>query len=1103
MNKTLRQSPPVNRQELYKHFLAMKVFLMLMLFSVIQLHAEVYSQNQRIHLDLRDSPVYEAVEQIAMQSDLLFLYNEDEYEGTDRITLRLKNATLDQAMQSVLKGSSLEYEVVDNYLVLKPVVEVPQKAVREPDEPELITGVVTDKSDGTPLPGVNVYIKGTVIGTITDIDGTYSLEVTGKDQVLVFSQVGMKTVEIRIGKERTINVGLEQDQIGLDEVVVIGYGQESRKLLTGSVSDLQMEDIEETAVTNLDAAMQGRVTGVQVVQNSGTPGSGISVRIRGNKSIGASTQPLYVIDGVPIMTGDFGQIGFSGQSLNAISDINPNDIESVTVLKDASATAIYGARASGGVVLITTKKGTQMKSQLNFTASYGFQQVIKKLEMLDAAQWMRYRNELKINEGAPPIYSEDEINNPKYDTRWLDEVFRTGNLSKYELSYSGGTKKTSIFLSGNYMNDVGILIGTDYSRMSGRMNIEHQATDWAKIGANIMISNSVNNRVEGDQSLNGPLPNAISLPAIYPVFNEDGSYNEDGPYANPVAIANEAINEAQNFRSIVNINGTFRIWRGLSFETKWALDYLNLEEHSYDPATTRQGQKYNGLGYEGNTRASTFNTYNLLRYTQTIGDNDELEALLGYSYERFADKRFLIRGTDYPGPQFQYIISAASITDGSSSIVEDRTNSFFGRVKYNMRNTYLFTASLRYDGSSNFGNNKKYGFFPAFAAAWRISQEPFFENVNAVEEFKLRASFGYTGNDKVGRYASMGLFDGRGNYDRNPGIYPVQMPNPDLKWETTRQLDVGIDMAFISGRIGFTLDYYYSKTNDLLLARPLPVSSGFGSVWENIGEMQNQGVELGLNAEIIKSPSFTWNAMLNISANRNKVLKLYNGQPIDPTGRGNNYVTEGEPMSIFWGYRSLGVDPSTGDIVFDDVNGDGVITADDRTRIGDPNPDFVGGFDNSFQYKQLSLRIFFQYSYGNDIYNGTRVYIESLKGEDNQLTTIEERWKQPGDETYIPRATSTDPNNNNRASSRFIEDGSYLRMKEATLTYEFKPETLSKTPLKRLKLFVTGGNLLTFTNYSGMDPEINYAGDAIIRSGTDFFTYPQPRRVIFGINIGL
>jgi TonB-linked SusC/RagA family outer membrane protein len=1085
-----------------KHLIAMKVILFLTIFSVFQVHA-ASSQDKPVTLDLKEATVYEAVEQIAGQSGLLFIYNEDEYAGADRINVRVTDASLDEAMKAVLKGSSMDYEVVENYIVLKPAAPIEEVIPEEQDEPFVITGKVTDKEEGTPLPGVNIYIKGTTIGTVTDIDGNYTLTVSDEGQILVFSQMGMKTEQVTIGNQRVINMQLETDQIGLDEVVVVGYGQESRKLLTGSVSDLQLDDVQESSVTNLDAALQGRVTGVQVVQNSGTPGAGISVRIRGNKSISADNQPLYVIDGVPVLTGDFGQIGFSGQTINAISDINPSDIESVTILKDASATAIYGARASTGVVLINTKRGGGQKSRLNFSATLGFQEVAKKLEMIDASQWMRYRNELRIKDGAPPQYSDEEINNPPVNTNWLDEVFRTGAVSRYELSLAGGGKKTSYFLSGNYMKEVGTLIGTDYSRLSGRLNIDHQAADWAKIGAGVMISSSLNNRVEGDQSLNGPLPNAITMPAIYPVYNDDGTYNDDGPYANPVSIANEATNEARNIRVIANVFGNFRIWKGLSFETKWAIDYLNLEEHSYDPPTTRQGARYNGLGFEATTGASNFNTYNLLRYTQAIGSNDEFEALLGYSYERFIDKRTFLRGTDFPNEQFQYLISAANITDGSSSVVEDRINSFFGRFKYNRQNKYILTLSMRYDGSSNFGKNNKYGFFPAAAAAWRISEEDFFDNVSAISELKLRASYGLTGNDKVERFAALSLYDGRGNYDRNPGIYPVAIPNPDLRWETTSQLNLGLDMAFINGRIGFNFDYYYALTTDLLLERPLPLTTGYNAVWENIGEMKNQGIEIGINAEIIQKQNFNWTAVLNISGNRNEIIKLYNGQAIPDIGRGNNYIGEGEPLGIFFGYRALGVDPSTGDIVFEDVNGDGVITADDQTKIGDPNPDFIGGFDNVFQMKQFSLRIFLQYSYGNDIYNGTRVYTESLKGEDNQQTTILDRWQQPGDETDIPQATLTDPNNNNRASSRFVEDGSFLRMKEVTLSYTFKPELIERIRLQKLMLFAKAINLLTFTNYSGMDPEINYAGDDNIRMGTDFFTYPQARRIIFGINIGL
>jgi TonB-linked SusC/RagA family outer membrane protein len=966
-----------------------------------------------------------------------------------------------------------------------------------------VIGTVSSSEDGATIPGATVLIKGTTRGTTTNIDGKYSINLEPEDKILVFSFVGMSTREISVGDELVINVTLNPAVEALDEVVVIGYGTESRKLISSSLSDFKPESIEEMPVRTVDAALQGRVTGVYVNQNSGTPGAGMSLKIRGSSSISAGNEPLYVIDGIPVIRGDYGQIGFSGQTIDAISDLNPADIESISILKDASATSIYGARASNGVVLITTKRGKVEKTRINFNAYWGFQNVYKKLDMLDASQWMEYRNELKINEGAPPIYGQEEINNPPVDTDWLDQVFRTGFLSNYELSAMSGTDRTTFYISGSYMTEEGIIIGTDYKRLNGRLNIDHNLSSRVKIGASIGISNSWNNRVEGDQSLNGPLPNAISMPAIYPVYNPDGTYNEEGPYANPVAIASEAVNLAENFRTIGNIYADFRIVEGLSFNTKWGIDYLNLNEHSYDPATTRQGSKYNGLGIEATARVTNFTTNNLLQYKKVFNQVHDFSALLGYSFEKFVDRNSIIEGTDFPNEDFQYIISAATIRAASASQLESRTNSLFSRVNYNLKSRYLFSFSMRYDGSSKFGENNRYGTFPAFSAGWRISEEPFFSGVNFMNELKLRASYGMTGNDGIPSFSSPGLFSGGANYNESPGITPVQIPNPNIKWETTAQFNIGADMAFLKSRILFSFDYYNAKTTDLLFYRPISATSGYTSVIDNIGELQNQGLEFGLTTDNIKTDRFLWKSVLNISMNRNEILKLYNGQPIDFIGRGNNYITEGEPLGIFWGYDAVGVDPSTGDMVFRDVNGDGVVTSDDRTKIGDPNPDFIGGFDNIFTYGGFTLRLFLQFSYGNDVYNGTFVYIESMKGEDNQLVSILDRWRNVGDQTSMPRATQTDPNNNNRHSSRFIEDGSYLRVKELMFGYEFDDKVLKRLHLSGLKLYVSAYNLLTWTRYDGMDPEVNYAGADNLRLGTDFFTYPNPRKVVFGINIGI
>lgn len=1082
----------------------MKVSGFLILLCALLASSGLYAQHVSVSLKLENATVYEALNEISKQSGYLFIFRDDEVVQEKKITISVENAGLEEALHLVLKNTGLEYELMENYIVLRSVPKIQRSLTQlfQQTEKHRITGRVIADADNLPLSGVHVYVKGTTTGTTTDLDGGFELNVPKSASVLVFSLMGMKTVEVPINGKSEINIRLEEDQIGLDELIVIAFGSVSRKLLLGSISDYKPANLEEMPVPNLDMAMQGRMAGVMVTQNSGTPGSGITVRIRGNNSISADNQPLYVVDGIPVLSGDFSQVGYSGQGISAISDINPNDIESFTILKDAAAAAIYGARASRGVILINTKRGDQQKTRFQFSSSTGFQKVSKKLKMLDASQWMQYRNDLREADGLTPQYSADMIANPPVNTNWLNEVFRTGIISRHELSTSNANDKTAFFISLNYHKEEGTLKGTDFNRLGGRLNFDHQVNPRLKIGSGVTISNSHMNRVEGDQSLNGPLPNAISLPPIYPVYNSDGTYNEDGPYANPVAIANEAINKSLNFRTMANVFANYYVLNGLSFETKWAVDFLNLEEHSYDPVTTRQGKKYNGLGYDANTRATSFITNNLLRYGRHVRENDELEAMLGYSFERFIDKRVFIRGIDFPNAYFQYMISAANITNATSSTAEDRTNSYFGRLKYNMDNKYLLSVSLRYDGSSNFGANNRYGLFPALAGGWRISEEPFFNNAGLIEELKIRGSYGLTGNDKISRYASLSLFDGRESYNRQPAIYPVQMPNPDLKWETSSQLDLGADVVMCKSRVSLSFDYYYSITRDLLLARPLPPSSGYSSVWENIGEMENRGIELSVSTLNITNPDFNWLSTLAFTSNRNKILKLYKGQPVNDIGRGSNYIGEGQPFGVFYGYRSLGVDPSTGDIVFEDVNGDGVITAEDRTRIGNPNPKFYGGLENSINYKQFSFRVFLQFCYGNDIFNGTRVYIESLKGEDNQLTDILNRWRQPGDITNIPRAISTDPNNNNRTSSRFIEDGSYIRIKEVTLSYAISSKNHEMLGPYNMKVFLSAYNLFTLTKYSGMDPESNYAGNDNLRMGTDFFTYPQSRRVTLGVSIG-
>jgi TonB-dependent starch-binding outer membrane protein SusC len=958
-----------------------------------------------------------------------------------------------------------------------------------------ISGKVSS-GDGKPLPGANIVLSGTSKGVISKDDGTYEISVPASASVLEFSFIGYTKQQVKVGSQKVIDIVLLPDSKVLSELIVVGYATEQKVMSTGSVGVVKGTALKDLPMATIDGLMQGMTSGVQVSQNSGTPGAEMSVRIRGISSISGSSQPLYIIDGIPVTTGDFAQIGYEGQGTNSLSDLNPNDIESISVLKDAAAASIYGARASNGVVVITTKRGTNQKTMIDFNSYYGVQQVWHQLDMLNSRQWMEYRNDL----AGTPVFSQEEMDNITIDTDWQKVIFRTAPISNYELTANGGNQKTKFFMSGNLYNQMGILIGTDYQRLNGRVNIDHNISDKLTIGASVGLTHAVTDRVEGDQTLHGPLPNGISTPAIYPVYNEDGSYNQEGPYSNAVSIANEAINKNYSFRTLANTYLNWDIVPHISFSTKWGIDFLNFREHAYESTKTVQGAKYNGLGFETYTNVMNIVSNNILKYKNTFEKHD-IEALAGYSFENYQTRSSFIRGQDFADENLEYLNSAATIVTASSDASDSGIRSFFGRMNYIYNNKYIASFSGRFDSSSKFGENNRTGFFPSASLAWRIGQEEFMKNFKSLSELKIRTSYGLTGNDDIPAFLYAELY-GVTAYAGKSGIYPSSIPNPDLKWETTAQFDVGLDLGLFRNRIFITADYYDKQTKDLLLDRPLPLSSGFSSITENIGSVENKGVEISVTTNNLTG-ELEWNTQFNISVNRNKVVKLYNDQPIDDIGRGSNRIEEGEPIGIFYSYKSLGVDPSTGDIVFADMNHDGMITDADRTKIGDPNPGFIGGMTNTLKYKGFDFSIFLQFSYGNDVFNGSRLFLESLQGGDNQLEAVTRRWTKPGDITDIPRATS-DPvkaAENKRVSSRFIEDGSYLRVKNLTLGYTFDKGLVNKLHLSTLRLYFTTQNLFTFTYYTGLDPEVNYAGNDNAIIGTDFFTYPQARSYNFGINL--
>lgn len=1069
-------------------FLVMRTTMFLILFSAFSSYAvNNYAQTKQLSVSLERAQLKKVFKEIERQSEFYFMYNDAQLDVKQQVSINATGADIYQILDKVLEGKDIDYKVIEKQIVLTPKTVKSPSVIDQQDRK--VSGTVVNE-EGVPLPGVNITIKGTNKGVTTDADGKFVIEIEDESVVLVFSFVGYQEKELSVEENEKINVTLESKLEKLDEVVVIGYGSSSRKLLSSSVTSVNSAQIEDAVASGIQEAIQGKSSGVQINRNSGTPGASISMNIRGKSSISAGTQPLYVVDGVPITSGDYSQISMEGQGIDAIGDLDPNDIESISILKDASASAIYGARAGNGVVLIETKSGKEGKTTISFNSYYGIQEVNNKLDMMNADEWKNYV------ETFDPDFVEDL--DPDVNTNWQENVFRLAPVANSELSMRGGNAKTTYYLSGRYFKETGVVLGSDYDKMSGRLNLDHQITDWFKIGARVSNAYTDNDRIRGDQSINGVIPNAISKPPVYRVKDELGNYLQEGFWDNPVAIGNEVLNNASSFRNISNIFGEVDITENLSFKNQWGVDIYNLDERRFEPSIVKSASEENGVASDASTKVEKYTQQSTFSYMKTIGEHN-LDVLLGYSFEKINEKWNSMSAIDFPSDELQYITSAGKVESSSSNAFEEGLQSFFGRFKYNYDNKYLFSFSLRRDGSSRFGENNKYATLPAASLAWRMGEEDFMSNLNSIDEFKVKLSYGLTGNDKIGAFRYLNLYSSGYNYNSKAGIIPTQMPNPDLKWETTHNYNFGIDLAMFEEKIMFSTDVYYNKTTDLLLNRPLPGSSGFTSVSSNVGALENKGLEISINTTNFDS-DFKWTSDFNLSFNRNKILELYNDQPITEVGRGNNAAIVGEPISVFFMHESLGVDPSTGELILNDVNEDGKITEEDRKVVGNPNPDFTGGLTNSFNYRNFDMRIFLEFAYGNDIFNGTRQYAESMKfgTSDNQLATIKDRWKQPGDETYIPKHNGE--NNLSPLSSHYIEDGSYLRIRQVSLGYNLAESFLEKY-VNSARIYFKVENLMTFTPYSGMDPEVNYSGVGTLRAGTDFFTYPQVRTYILGLSL--
>lgn len=1004
----------------------------------------------------------------------------------------------------------------------------------------VITGRVSSTEDGSALPGVNVVVKGTTTGSVTDADGKYSLSVPSSGGSLVFSFIGLKTTEIEIGDRTIIDIQLGLDVTQLAEIVVTGFGSQIKQELTGNIATVKGSDIASIQMPSLDAALQGRAAGVFVNNSSGKLGQAVTVRVRGTSSISAGSEPLYVVDGIPITAAVNNNYG---GTTNPLVDINPNDIESMEVLKDASAAAIYGSRAANGVILITTKRGKSGKTNVSINYQTGFSNETKRVDFLNSEQYAEliFRS-AKYNDdrfgvpvtdpGSDTQYAKDLMSyhsfgqwdtDPKKTYNWQDQAFQKGKVDQIDVQLSGGNDKTKFFASMQHLKQDGIMFGNSLTRTTGRVNIDQKANDWLNFGVTMSLARTLNKRLPDDGAFSNPLQSVALLPMTpftdpntkLPTGTPPGDINV-GLYYNPRISLDYGRYTQESFRNLSNIYGTAKILPGLSFQTEFGVDILAQNEEGYFQTQTirNQTRATNGVGSNASAFVTNLNTQNYFTYTKDIGKSS-INAVAGMQFQQSNTRYSDLEGLDFPSDSYRKIASAATKSDASSSETLFAFNSLFLRANYKFNNKYLATFSIRRDGSSRFGSNSRYGIFPAGSVGWVISEESFLKSVTPISFLKLRASYGQVGNAEIGDFPQLSLFAGDAGYAGAAGQRPSQLGNPDLRWETTDQVDIGLDFGFFNNRLTGEIDYYEKNTSGLLLNVNVPRSSGFVSQVKNVGKLQNRGFELVLNSQNLVG-KLKWSTSFNIGYNENKVIDIQ-GQIIDASFF--NRVQEGQPIGVFYTVEYAGVNPANGDALFykNIKNPDGTLDRTtvnaasynqaQRTAVGKPNPDYVAGLTNNFSFKGFDLSVFFNGVFGNQIstYGMGRFSSANMRFEDNQTVDQLGAWTTPGQITNIPQARFF-VNNGAQLSSRYVVDGSFIRLRNVTLGYSLPTSLLSRVKLERVRLYVSGLNLLTFTNYPFWDPEVNAdiqaAANVNIAQGNDFYTPPQPRTIMFGVNIG-
>lgn len=1054
----------------------------------------------KVSLNLKEKSLAQFFRQVESKTDFKFTYTDNLLDLNQSITVTENNKPLYDVLVAVSKQTNLNFVQVNENIHVKAPKNNKNTVEISPFVDIIISGKVTD-SKGDPFPGVSVLVEGTTTGTVTDIDGKYAIEAP-EGGVLLFSFIGFEKQRIRIDNLTTIDVILKDDVRSLQEVVVIGYGSVQRADITGSVAQISSKDIDALPVPNVQQALRGRAPGVRVIQNSGQPGSSVQVQIRGGNSFLGSNQPLYVVDGFPLAGG--------------IDFLNPSDIASIDILKDASATAIYGARGANGVVIITTNKGKEGVNRVLIDSYYGVQEIAKKFDLMNEKQFAEIANELARNDGRPEVF---DINNlPNINTDWQDEIFRIAPIQSHTLTFDGGNNQSRYSISGNYFQQDGIVIGSGLQRGSLRIGLEQKVKDFLTVGSNIIATRQMTDNVNANNGHRGSgiLSAAFVSPPTIAPFDENGNFSQVTRYyfspnvlQNPLLFA-EIFNKTTSSNLLADVSLNFKITEDLSFKVIGGAEQGFFENDFYSPSILRLSSP-NGNASTSINRNISFLNENILTYNKALGAH-RLNLVGGFTFQDFRSKDNRSSGSGFVTDLLlNNNLGAAQLTNPNSSDFSEWTIlSWLGRANFFLNDKILFTGSIRADGSSRFGANNKWGYFPSGAVAYRLSDETFMKEISWISNLKIRTSYGVTGSTAVSPFQSLNrLGVQRATFGNNDaiGFVPAAVPNDNLKWETTEQLNVGIDFGVIEERFRLTADYYVKNTRDLLARVTLPGSTGFNSVLVNLGEIQNKGFELGIWGDILVK-EFKWDAFGQVSFNENKVVNIggsdvFGGGLSLPFGSPINIAREGQPLGMFWGFLEDGLNEN-GSIKFQDLNGDGIINNQDQTIIGNPYPDFIYSLNNNFSYKNFELNIFIEGVQGADMFFATGGSISnSFNTGENQLVSVyNDRWT-PENQNVNASHPKISSNTVFRASNRFIHDASFLRLKNVKLAYNLPFSKWNIKGISNAQVYISGQNLITITEYPGLDPEVNTRGETgDLRIGIDETGYPIAKSYTVGLRIG-